>query len=196
MRVRKRLKHIGKPVKDTQWSIELPIMREAKDIHSKRCEADPIYQILLFPNEVLPVYNEHTGDLLYTTTFIDRVLSGIKAMLEKRYGDALSQETLVTDMFKGLSSPQCDTRIKIFVLMFLIKWEPSVCELIRDLYDPEATGCLHGEDSLKQYNTLLKLLDKWVAQTVVYPFSQLSIVEIVTSFVDACTQEYIMGPFQ
>lgn len=165
-------------------------------IHEKRCMADPIYQLLLFPNDPLPVYDEHTGQLMYTTTFIDRILSGVKDMLKKRYGEALEQETLIKSMFAELSRSGCDSRIKVFVLMFIIKWEPCVCELIRDLYDTDMQGSLFGEEAIEQYNALLKLLDKWVAQTVDYPFSQFSIVQLVTNFVDACTQEYIMGPFQ
>jgi hypothetical protein len=194
MRVRKKLRLESDAIDDEMWRQELPIMQQ--HVHQTRCMADPIYQLLLFPNDPLPVYDPRTQELLYTTTFVDRILAGVKEMLKKRYGDALEQETLISSMFAALSDRQCDSRIKVFVLMFIIKWESCVCELIRDLYDPDMEGSLFGQESIDQYNTLLKLLDKWVAQTVDFPFSQFSIVELVTNFVDACTQEYIMGPFQ
>lgn len=184
-------------VENEKWHEELPVMQSnALHLHQTRCMADPIYQLLLFPNDPLPVYDELSGELLYTTTFVDRILAGVKQMLQKRYGAALQQENLIQSMFTELSSVGCDSRIKVFVLMFIIKWEPCVCELIRDLYDTEMQGSLFGGESIDQYNTLLKLLDRWVAQTVDFPFSQFSIVQLVTNFVDACTQEYIMGPFQ
>ena len=201
MRVRKKLRLESEPVENKAWFKELPIMQPEKvpemaHIHSTRCMADPIYQLLFFPNEKLPVYDQSTGALAYTTTFVDRLLEGVKDMLKKRYGDALQQEVLIKSMFDELKSPSCDSRIKVFVLMFIIKWEPCVCELIRDLYDTDLKGSMFGEEAMDQYNTLLRLLDVWVEKTIDYPFSQFSIVTLVTNFIDSCTQEYIMGPFQ
>lgn len=199
MRVKKKLCVRDEAVKNDRWLEQLSLMKAPvlKDVHTDRCVADPMYQLLLFPEEELPVYAPSSGALLYTTTFVDRLLEGIHGMLQKRYGESFQQEVLITRLFEVLLKREaCDAPIKVFALLFLIKWEPSVCELMRELYDTESTNSVFEEKGVEQYNTLLKLLDHWVEQTINYPFSQFSIVQLVQNFLDACTREYIMGPFQ
>lgn len=198
MRVKRVLQNQGDKIENELWQKEVPLLSEplVQEVHQKRCEADPIYQLLLFPAEEIPVYDPHTERLLYHTTFIDRLIDGVHQMLLRRYGEAMQKERLVVDMFEVLKKPSCDTQIKVFTMMFLIKWEPMVCELIRDLYDTEAEESLFEQDAITQYNSLLRLLDRWVEQTINYPFSQYSIGQLVDNFLHACTKEYVMGPFQ
>ena len=193
------MRTLNDPIEKEVWLKEVPILQASPlldAVHRNRCEADPIYQLLFFPTQPIEVHDPVTGALVYTTTFIDRFIDGIYSMMKKRYGPALQKERLIVEMFEILQGSLCDAQLKTFVMMFLIKWEPSVGDLVRDLYEPDAKGSLFGTESIDQYNSLLRRLDHWVEQTITFPFSQFSIVQLVQNFLQACTTEYIMGPFQ
>ena len=184
MKVNKRVRYVGDPIDNTEW------VKHAETLHEARCETDPIYQLLVFPDAPLELETKET------TTFVDRIISGIKPMLEKKYGEALKKDAIIATMFKQLEAPYCDSDIKVFFLLFIIKWEPDVSQVIRELYDVDEKGSLFGQKGPEQYNVLLRLLDKWIKDTQNFPYSQFNIVQLVKNFLDAATLEYIMGPFQ
>lgn len=161
-------------------------------IHEQRMDNDPIYQLLLFPHTPLEVHDDDTQELLYVTTFVDRLLNGIMEMLHKKYGESYATDPLICDMFTTLQSDHCGPRLKVFALLFIIKWEPEVTELIRDLYDEENAPF----GGIEQFNHLLRILDGWIASIKMSAYSQFDIVPRVENFVDLATIEYIMGPFQ
>ena len=170
---------MSEPIENTQWKNT----QKKIDIHKKRCETDPIYQILLFPDE-----------LVDGIKFIDRIISKVKLMLEKKYGETFKSDKLIETMFRQLESSYCDSDIKVFFLLFAIKWEPEVCDAIREFYDEDSP--MFGKRGEEQFNHLLRLLDRWIKQTQNYPYSQFNIVPIVKNFLAVSTLEYIMGPFQ
>lgn len=182
----------GTPVKKEKWPMEKLRLASEKRIHEDRAEKDPIYQLLLFPHAPLEVRDDKTQELLYVTTFVDRLLQGIKDMLHKKYGESYATDPLICDMFKTLQADYCGPRLKVFALLFIIKWEPEVTELIRDLYDEEEAPF----GGLEQFNHLLRILDGWIAGIKMSAYSQFDIVPRVEHFIDLATLEYVMGPFQ
>lgn len=180
-------RHVRDPIENDAWKKKLK-EESSLGIHEKRCECDPLYQLLIFPNATLEMETNEK------VKFVDRIINGIKPMLEKKYGESFRNDTIISTMFKQLESSYCDSNIKVFFLLFIIKWEPEVCQIIRELYTD--TSPMFGNKGLEQYNHILRLLDKWIAETQNYPYSQFNIVQVVQNFLNVTTLEYIMGPFQ
>ena len=181
------LRHVSDAIEKEEWKKRQETLCVV-DVHERRCEADPIYQLLLFPDNPLEMENHET------VKFVDRLISGIKPMLEKKYGDAFKNDSIIQTMFQQLEAPYCNSDIKVFFLLFIIKWESEVCQVVRELYTDE--NPLFGSKALDQYNHILRLLDRWIKETQNFPYSQFNIVQLVKNFLDVTTLEYIMGPFQ
>jgi len=193
-----KMKREGDPISNKKWKKLLNKRRKTSnedEIHTQRCH-DPIYQMLFFPNKPLPVYYPNSDEVEYETTFIDRLLHGCIDMLNRRYGECIKQDKLIQRMFKMLKGDFADSTIKVFMLLFIIKWEPKASSLISDLYDVENKDTLFGSRSMIHFKDFLKLLDKWVEMTLSSPYSQFTVVGMVDNFLSAACVEYSIGPLQ
>lgn len=158
-------------------------------IQSIRCEADPIYRLLLFGQETLQMTDGTT------TRYVDLLLSNAKAILYKRYGQSFQKSRWIQEMFRLLEN-QHDLAVKIFVMHFIIHQEPSVARAMADLYDTEAQDALFPGESGPQHFFLYlqKFLHQAMEAHLNHANNKYTIVGELQGFVQKATQEYIMGP--
>jgi hypothetical protein len=159
-------------------------------LHHARCDADPIYRMLMFPNDVIDM--DDGSNMRY----IDVLLKNARALLEKMYGKYMRESVLIQHMFDLLDG-QHDEHIKIFVMNFILAHEPSIARCLSDMYDTFAKEALfegrRGPQQLFLWNQyFLKPVMGWHKN---HHNNKYTIVMEMEHHVLQATREYIMGPF-
>ena len=158
-------------------------------IHNIRSEADPMYRLLLFGNDMLTM-SDGSKEM-----YVDVLLRNAKSVLNKRYGPAFESSRLIQQMFHLLDT-QHDVTVKIFVVHFIIHQEPLVARAMADLYDTQEPSALFpGEAGPKHFNAYVtKFLRPAIESHLNHANNKYTIVQEMQGFVQKATQEYIMGP--
>lgn len=165
-------------------------LKDDWDIHQKRCDNDPMYQLLLFPTEPLDL-TDAQGNVLESITFIDRILSECIKLIMIRNKGFIEKSSNIKDAFYFLQSDVTDTRCKLFALMFMVQRVPSIRDMLQGLYNHEL-GPTHSFGQ-KRFVKLLPHLDKWVEMTLNYAYSEKNIITIVRNFCTALLNTYMFG---
>lgn len=146
------------------------------DIHGKRCDGDPCYSIMFFPER------ENLLNNLIKTAIL---------AIKKKYGTHIVNNKKICRIF-GLLETIDDNEPKLFAIFFMIYWERNIANNIEEAFN--GTGIFGINDKQHFKNFVCKLHD-FIEKTIVFSYDKNNIIEIITRFVEAAKLEYIMGPF-
>lgn len=138
-------------------------------IHKRRCEQDPCYNLFFFPE---------------TDNFLSQLLHFSIQIIEKKYGPRLCQDAHIAYAFSLLKRIDSDTTVRIFALMFMIRWESGIVKALESGYKKDTT----------LFKKFVMRLHEFVENTLRYPYDKHNIIDIVNGFEQTCRLEYIMGP--
>lgn len=146
-----------------------------EELERRRIESDPVYHVLLYPHE------QH---------FLDTLLEAAIEIVKKKYGNHVITLPEVAHAFELLqsSSLRNDSRPRLFALLFMMVWEPSLTGALCEMYGPNA---IFGKQHLSKYVMRIK---QFVESTLSFRYNETNIVTIVENFVCSATTEYVVGP--
>ena len=144
------------------------------DIHGKRCEGDPCYSIMFFPEREL-----------------DKLIKTAILAIKKKYGDRIKNNKKICRIF-GLLETIDDNEPKLFAIFFMIYWERTIANTIEEAFN--GTG-MFGRNDKQHFKNFVCRLHDFIEKTIAFSYDKNNIIEIVTNFVAAAKLEYVMGPF-
>jgi len=178
---------LGEPIAKKRWKKVKHYDEQLHGrIHADRCEKDPIYQLLFFPNEKLEQIDPATGQVIGETTMINKIVTSCIQHLRKTYGPELEETDKVRRAFELLQSKVANVKSKVYALCFFMKREQSVMDKIAQLYDPQ------NDDGINRFRIMMKTLDIFVEDTLNFPYSQTNIKSIVDNFTQGVMLHYMM----
>ena len=188
--VKQRKLHATKRQKLKQHLTDKKFLRNDWTIHQERCEVDPMYQLLFFPNHKLNLTDEN-GNVVEEITFIDRILSESIRLLMERNKGFIEKSACIKNAFSFLQSDLADSKCKLFALMFMARKIRPIRDVLESLYDPN----INPKDpwGSARFVKLIQLVDNWCEMTLNYPYSEKNIVTIVRNFCTAILHTYMMG---
>jgi len=142
-----------------------------RDVHQERCDHDPLYCIIFFP--------ERRQNLL-----LEFVKLGI-AIIHKRY--SIKEEHRVFGLLKTINDPD----IRLFAVLFWIYKERSFMRAIEAEYDQKG---MFGTDDINHFHSFVGLVGRFIDQTMQFPYDANNIMEMLDKFVAAVRLEYVTGP--
>lgn len=165
------------------------MIREDWNIHQQRCDVDPMYRLLFFPNERL-----HMSDGTQPR-YIDHLLNSAVQMLRKRYGTEFDKAMWLNHVLPDLLDPEYnDTVVKTFALLFILHRNPSLAEPIFELYDSDSEYDLFAMGGNNHFYQFLKYVGHCIELHLNHAPNKYTIVQELKGFVLHMQQEYVMGP--
>jgi hypothetical protein len=159
-------------------------------VHQKRCDADPIYRMLLFADDMIEM------DDGTSVRYIDVLLGSARVLMEKMYGKYFHNSPLIQQMF-ALFASQHDTNIKIFAMSFILAHEPAIAKCFSDMYDTTSRETLfEGQRGPQQFF----LWNQYFVKPAMglhknHHNNKYTIVMEMEQYVLQAVREYAMGPF-
>lgn len=142
----------------------------SEKIHQERCDNDPIYRLLFFPD--------------------DQLLNLFLEYMERKYGPLLMDDRIVSKAFSLLKTTD-DAQIKKFAVLFILQSEKELNGEVAQMYGPDGLF-----DKNRNYRRLLSKLDEFTEMTLNFPYNRHNIIRIVDNFLSATVNEYTMGPLK
>lgn len=120
-------------------------------VHQRRAEGDPLYTLFLFPRSLVGIVDEETEE----TQEVEAMSKFCGDLLEyfvERYGDALTGDPMIAAFLQWCRRTN-STRIRLFVILYLLQLEESVVRYLSELCG--ATG-FRGPDDYKRVAQRMK----------------------------------------
>lgn len=157
-----------------------------EEILEERFDCDPFFTILV---DFERKYNNNK-DIKVIDVFIG---AGIK-ILKIKYTKCTTENKMIvwlinileTDKYKGL-----DGTIKVFVLLFLIQWEPEMALCIEQCYN--TSGGMFEDKGPICFRKTMVSVNQYIEMTLNFEYNIINIVEIVDNFVSTTREKYILG---
>jgi len=138
-----------------------------ENIHGKRCDGDPCYSIMFFPER---------GEL-------NKLIETSIKMIKKKYG--------INNRVFMLLEVIDDDIPKLFTIFFLMVWEKNIANVLEEAYD--GTGIFEKNDR-NHFKDFVRKMYEFVEKTTKFAYDKNNVIEMVTNFVEAAKIEYIIGP--
>ena len=160
-------------------------MSKENDIQTKRCEADPMYRILFYPETI----DESDG-----RRYIDKLLELGIMYIQKKYGPRLMEKKVIRRVFALIQSNDDETistdyRIKQFALLFIMQYEREFANTIAELYTDEG---LFGNEGQNQFRRFMCKMEEYIDMTLNFAYHKSNIVGTINEFTKEASKEYIM----
>lgn len=147
----------------------------SEEVHTARCEADPLYHLLYFPER-----DE------FSAIFLDKCI----ALLHKKYGPTVTQDDLIQHVFELLHKID-DHDARIVAILCILAWEQEVANVVLESLQPQQS--LHGSMTTLHYRKFRAWLSQVVPQLIQRPFNENNVIQEISLFKDACIQQHWLG---
>ena len=104
-------------------------------IHKRRAENGILYALLFFPRSITETVDEETHET-HQVELISKVCNDAVESFEFKYGDCLTKDHLIGNIFTYLKSPETSTRIKLFFILYAMTLSPHLTRCLAE----ECTG--------------------------------------------------------
>jgi hypothetical protein len=173
-----------------EWAQEPGLLSNC-NLHTVRCDADPMYHMLLFGDALLTLDNG------VQMRFIDVLIKSAKQAMDLKYGKYFSESRWIKQMFHLLED-QHDLAIKIFVMNFILKQETTIARTFSEMYNTQEEAALFPGNRGPQQ---LMLYIRYYLNTIIeahfnHANNKYTIVQEIEQHVQRSINEYIMGPFE
>ena len=172
------------------WSESTQVTRGGK-IHQDRCEMDPMYNLLLFP--------QHNGAM-------DHVVDAVILYLRNRYSIRADDpaHASINERFRLLATRATESKslggdydVKLFfVLCFLYKERElsDACAKVYSKTNPDDQKALFPKGKgVQRYNRFIHILDGIINGCIRTPYNKQNITKIIRATLAHCTQQYLYG---
>ncbi len=146
------------------------------DIHDNRCEHDPMYTMLFFPDR---------ERLLFTFTEV------AISVIQKRYGKQIMEDKTISRIF-GLLLSINDNEPRLLFILFAIYWERNIAKAIEEAFDGKG---LFEEQDRHHFQLFISKMGEFVEKTIKFKYDKHNAIEIIDNYNSASRIEYVMGPF-
>lgn len=148
-----------------------------EEIKKKRCDNDPIYNMLFHPG---------------VDNFLNDLIEAGVAHTNKKYGERFRNDRCIQHMFKLFATID-DPVVKQMAATFFLVWEPLLTKTVSKMYGKES---LFGEAGVDHYNKFIVKMEEYIKKTLLFPCSESNIIQIVENYTNGAKKEYWMGPFE
>ncbi len=161
------------------------MIKGKNEIEVQRCNADPVYKLLFYPN---------TYDKEEECCFIDNLLNMCIEYIKKRYGPKLMENRVnkrVYDIIQTVNdiTIQKDYTMKKLVILFIVQYERELSDTIVESY---TDGGYFGDKGSQHFRSFMCKIDENVDKTLNFAFHKHNVVTTVNNFVIAASKEYMM----
>lgn len=161
---------------------KMNIIRDDWTIHSERCQHDPMYRLLYFPN-----------DLENGMAFVDHCTRNAIDIINKRYGERIQAESKIQHVFDLLRETH-DVHIKVFFVLFVLHWE---CDPFANAFVQmySENGGIFGSESTTHFRKFMSTkISAFVEQALNAAYNKFNIISMIDDFHRGASLEYVMGP--
>lgn len=148
-----------------------------EEIKKKRCDNDPIYNMLFHPT---------------IDNFLNDLIEAGVAHTNKKYGERFRNDRCIQHMFKLLATID-DPAVKQLVATFFLVWEPLLTKTVSKMYGKES---LFGEGGVDHYNKFIVKMEEYIKKTLLFPCNESNIIQLIENYTNSAKKEYWMGPFE
>ena len=134
-------------------------------IHQRRAEGDIFYGLFLFPRSLSVIVDETSGETVGVIELISKVCDDSIEYFEMRYGDSLTEDYLISNIFAYLRRTT-NTRIRLWCILYLITLDSALIRFLSETCGP--TGYKKPSD----YNRMTRRMKDFI-----YTLTQGSMVE-------------------
>jgi len=132
------------------------------------------------------------NDAIFTLLFYpEREAKGLLdtaiAVIRKRYGERILQTRAIARVFHLLQTIP-DHTVRLFALLFMIHWEPSIAKEL------EVLPGMFGSDQTTHFRAFMIQIGAFTDKTLQFHYNAFNAIEVVDKFVEAAKLEYVMGP--
>lgn len=169
------------------------LLRSDWNVHEARCENDPMYHLLFFPDKRLQMSDNSNP------CYVDHLLKSAIDILRKRYGQTFEQSRWIAHVLPMLlDTTITDVVPKIFAICFMLKKEPTLASAIADLYDDadEQGTDMFAKGGSNHFYAFLRYMRFCIEQHLNNANNKYTVAQELRGFVQHMRVQYMIGPPQ